>query len=86
MPVKIRSYACDYRCGYVRTKRSMVVEHEKRCFSNPLVRACRTCALCEREEQEFVEYYCDHYEWPIGAETDDDHMKFKFNCEHWKGI
>ena len=44
MPIERKAWACQYKCGTrVRTKRSRIEEHEKRCWRNPERRACVSC-------------------------------------------
>lgn len=43
MPVPITSYACEFRCGKVNTKRFRIIEHEKSCIFNPDSKSCPTC-------------------------------------------
>ena len=43
MPRELTTWGCDFRCGYVNTKRPKIEKHEKTCFHNPARRACKTC-------------------------------------------
>ena len=44
MPVAIKAYACEFRCGRkVTTNKKAVLRHEEICFSNPAVKACWIC-------------------------------------------
>ena len=44
MPREITAYACKFHCRRraVQDKKRMI-EHEARCFHNPINRACQTC-------------------------------------------
>ncbi len=50
MPVSVKSWACVFRCGKVGTQKKRIVKHEKECYNNPLVRACKTCRHNEELE------------------------------------
>jgi hypothetical protein len=44
MPVAVKAFACEFRCGHkVMVSAKAISRHEKNCFSNPGVKACRTC-------------------------------------------
>jgi hypothetical protein len=44
MPSKITAWSCQFKCGRrVCTTKSVIEKHEARCFSNPAMRACKTC-------------------------------------------
>jgi len=43
MPRPLKTWGCDFRCGYVNSKLPKIVKHERTCFENPERRACRTC-------------------------------------------
>lgn len=44
MPIPIKSYACQYRCGKKSdTKQSRIVLHEASCIKNPATHSCPTC-------------------------------------------
>lgn len=75
MPTKVTAYACSFRCGRsVITKRDGMLQHEARCFHNPVMMACQTCALNDKEDGAF---FCsgDHLERG---------QKFASNCQHWE--
>ena len=43
MAKRITVYECEYGCGrYLKTKKC-IENHEKRCFFNPVMKACATC-------------------------------------------
>jgi hypothetical protein len=43
VPVTVQRYGCPF-CGRRRSARKAVSEHIERCWLNPAVRACKTCA------------------------------------------
>jgi hypothetical protein len=44
MPNEVRAYACSHGCRRsVLTNKARMAAHEKNCFSNPAIRACKTC-------------------------------------------
>ena len=44
MPVLVKAYTCQWKCGHVAVKsKSRMQNHEYRCFKNPERRACITC-------------------------------------------
>lgn len=53
MPRKITAYACGFKCGRsCTTKEASIVAHEKNCFKNPKVKACRTCKHWDRDDDD----------------------------------
>ena len=82
MPVPVKHFACSFRCGFVRSKISVVIDHETRCFSNPARRACRTCGNYEPPTQEDeVDCYMDNLQEP----TKQNNLGLRVNCNVWKG-
>ena len=76
MPTQIKMWACQYRCGHVRSKQAAIFTHEKTCFSNPVRHACRTCQYFSREDEWSI---CEH---PTEDIVFDD--KFRFDCQFWE--
>ena len=50
MPIPIKAYACQFRCG-IRSHevKEAVEKHEKICYSNPERRACKSCKSREKD-------------------------------------
>lgn len=53
MPRQVKAYACEFKCGQkvVMSKASMI-DHEARCFHNPVKKACATCIHFEKEHDD----------------------------------
>lgn len=53
MPREVKAYGCEFKCGrkVVLSKASMI-DHESRCFHNPVKKACVTCIYFEREQDD----------------------------------
>ena len=43
---EVKAYVCSYCGGQLTTDRNAMIEHEKRCYSNPNKPLC-FCSLCE---------------------------------------
>lgn len=80
MPRNIKAHQCQFKpCQFYKKTEASVVDHEKRCFYNPIRKACAICEFLDKEERE---YFC----------TKDDtinfysngHCKLKFNCGNWE--
>ncbi len=97
MPVKINAYACEFRCGFVRTSKARVVKHEPTCSMNPTRRGCGTCKHFEkgtddngmeagpyRQEWPFSE--CDRYEDLLQEPTQKNPYGMVFDCKRWEPI
>jgi hypothetical protein len=74
MPIKVSSYACKFRCGWVRANFKSVENHEKTCFGNPGRKACRTCFFWDQDEEG---RFCRKFEDDRGSKD------LQFNCEGW---
>lgn len=48
---EVKAYHCSYCSRYKLTK-SVIVEHEKRCFRNPATQSCATCLFYDREDKQ----------------------------------
>lgn len=82
MPVVIKAFACQFRCGRIGTKSKSIEKHERNCFHNPERRACQTC-----RNNEYVPYEDDtgaggYFECkadilPVGS-------KMVFECIAWE--
>ena len=91
MPIKIDTYACEFRCGFVRVTKSAVKKHEINCFSNPKKRACRTCKHFETYldsngmegsyKHEWMESHCNkNLQFPA---TDKNRNGLRSDCKGW---
>lgn len=47
MPVKKEVFACEF-CDRIYRHKSSAVAHEKKCYGNPELRACRSCGYSEK--------------------------------------
>jgi len=85
MPIEIKSYACNFRCGHRSLiRRSSMEAHEARCFHNPEMMACQTCRHFEpgtrgTHDEPGDEWWCASYE-----ETFDKIGGRKFKCPRWQ--
>ena len=43
MPRAIKAFGCEFACGRISTHRKRMLDHEARCFRNPVRRACQSC-------------------------------------------
>lgn len=75
MPRKVTAYGCEFKCGQsVVIRKQSIVDHEKNCFSNPKVRACKTCRIFSIEDNDG---HCEEDKIPEN--------KFAVRgCEYWK--
>ena len=93
MAIKINTYACDFRCGFVRVKKNTVESHEANCSSNPAKKGCKTCkhfgefldsnGMEGSYRQEWLEAVCDTRSLDDPTETNPSGMRF--NCSEWEG-
>lgn len=96
MPRQIKAYLCDFKCGNKAcTSRAAVVKHEKICFRNPEMRACRTCEHLVKDsdtvynphhggdpgstDYEETFYWCDHPD-----HEDWDTFVWSRHCDKWE--
>jgi len=80
MPIEIKAYSCQYKCGWgVKVNRKTIENHEKTCFSNPERRACRTCKNWVRTRHQDEDDYCTKYEDERGSYGRPQH-----DCEGWE--
>jgi hypothetical protein len=87
MPVKIATFACKFRCRYVNTKKRTVVEHERRCTSNPDRRGCKTCKHFDNGydpayPMDDPSPFCDEDNLKPWTKTNPSGMRF--NCPRWE--
>lgn len=81
---EIKAYECEYGCGkYLRT-RSGMNKHEKKCYWNPVNKACASCGNNEEYSdgdgfQEWEGRYCTKLEFEIFGER----YNGKSNCRFW---
>lgn len=100
MPIEITKYKCSY-CNKREFKtKSSCVRHEKRCFWNPIMRACATCGNCEpyhaehdvyigdgnvtQHESCLTSYWCDEYNRNLITDGVNPYDNYKSNCKQWK--
>ncbi len=86
MPVEIKAYACEYRCGRIRVKPESLTKHEKTCFLNPARRACVTC---KHEGHDFAEGHKSREcsasgELPDKLEERFDKYDIVWDCPLWE--
>lgn len=88
MPRKTTAYACEHGCKRsVLTSKKKMVSHEKRCFHNPEMRACATCANFESfEDSNGMEHEPQNLHWWRHTEclADDEidlSEKLKHDCD-----
>lgn len=43
MPIAVKKYYCQYRCGRKASSFKLTEDHEKICFRNPETKSCLTC-------------------------------------------
>lgn len=83
--VTVKRYVCPF-CSRGRSKRPATVEHIGRCWMNPAVRSCKTCAhlVIEWAEPEIGlsgAVFCD-----VDVDLDDPTLEragLVTNCEKW---
>lgn len=56
--IKVTRYRCPF-CERSRSRKQATVEHIARCWRNPAVRSCRTCANYEPPNAGCGEYRCN---------------------------
>lgn len=81
MPIKIKAFACEFRCGRIATKPQTLYFHEKTCFKNPERKACKTCKhnCCDPYESDTGDggyFYCAIDKLPTGK-------KMAVECKYW---
>lgn len=95
---KVMRYYCDH-CSRGHWKKDACLEHEKRCYFNPNIRACGTCRDFEqsgtdnngmdgRERHVWtLEPWCNHFEKELHVKLPketDEKMRYKTKCTNWK--
>lgn len=53
MPTHVRTielYTCDFKCGHKAAEEYKILNHEEKCYCNPLNKACRICVNCGFEK------------------------------------
>lgn len=85
--ITVVRYRCPF-CSRSRAKKAATVEHIARCWNNPAVRGCKTCALHDRVPGGppcFPGRLCGCND---GRETCDAEVGLsgglKTNCPHWQ--
>lgn len=66
MPIPVKKYYCQFRCGMKASTLANTIWHEERCFKNPKNKACASCkhykktkGFCEYDEVELPTSRCD---------------------------
>ena len=67
MPVEVKAYRCKWKCGKRSTTNlKAMLRHEETCFSNPVRRACETCAYnggkCSEDDYTTTYIDCGNYD------------------------
>jgi hypothetical protein len=76
MPIKIVAYKCDW-CGFYRKTKKAIENHEKRCFWNPVRRACASCKNNETStDYDEIRFWCSAFEVDL-------EKNLKYDCERW---
>ena len=93
MPVKINTYACDFRCGYTNTKKLSTVKHESNCLGNPEKSACKTCKFLDSDtgdngmdggySREYKYNFCSIDKGCEPTPTNKDGLIV--GCKYWEG-
>lgn len=60
---EIKAYHCDF-CKKYSISKGVITKHEKKCFHNPVTKACATCEYFNQEE------YTRPYSTPDGMKTE----------------
>lgn len=100
MAIEVKSWECEY-CGKRYKTKSSARAHEKKCFANPAMKACRTCKHAIRD-WDTVYVKPGYGQNPGDADYDYEYIycdatdkllmhpskpsKFEHNCPHyWQG-
>ena len=93
MPIEVKAYACQFKCGRrASTKKSGVEAHEQACYKNP---ENKTCMTCKHDARELGDDYRGHhmgeayYGPPVTVlfcELDirPEDTKVVYHCEKWE--
>lgn len=76
----LKHWGCDFRCGFTNSNRKRVNAHEAKCFSNPAVRACRTCHYLNKED----DLFCSHEGGPDTFYDGDGKLTLRQGCDLWE--
>lgn len=76
----VRRFACPFCRNFSRSKRPPVADHMTRCWRNPAVRACLTCAHFQRELPE-PEVGLSGFEWCDAQDVELDGIRD--HCPLW---
>lgn len=83
MPRELKTWGCDYRCGYTNTKRAKIEKHEKTCFCNPGRRACKTCKHDYKDPHDSEGCYCDHPDGDDLRPYANGLITCRYDCPGW---
>jgi len=84
VPRELTTWGCDFRCGYVNTKRPKIEKHEKTCFANPARRACKTCKH-DLKSRDAEDCFCDHPDGEDLRPNDSgDRLSCRADCPAWE--
>lgn len=90
MPIKVKAYKCQW-CNRVSRTKSGIIQHEKRCHSNPEFKCCENCvhAFIKRMEAKddvfgimYAEApYCAYHDTEIFAPSGHNEYAYFIDCE-----
>ncbi len=50
----ISYYTCEFKCGTGKMRLTNMQRHEKKCYCNPVNKACRICANCSFSQDALI--------------------------------
>jgi hypothetical protein len=59
---EITAFVCSY-CDKLYRRKSSAIRHEKKCYANPLTKACRTCANAVEDSETVYVKPCGDQEY-----------------------
>ncbi|MET8694767.1 hypothetical protein ABZV65_19740 [Streptomyces bauhiniae] len=94
MPVVVSRHQCPFCRRFTRADLSQVQDHMTRCWQNPRLRTCKTCAHYQPESTDFRHqchpgYHCGCNDWdescthPEGPESEDYQFPV-LHCPLWQ--
>ena len=89
MPRRIKTWACEFRCGRGTTTHKKDMEaHELRCKKNPNAHACPTCRHEVYEPGQQPDYVLGDMGYDGGWYCTEEHLpegrQMKVNCKYWE--
>lgn len=92
MPVEVKAYTCQFKCGRHASKNKNGVEaHEQVCYKNPANKSCMTCKHDGRKWEDNYRGHCmgEPYGPPIvsffcALNIRSDDVKVIYHCEKWE--